>query len=48
MFVQILNNFNVKVNVSPLKLTSSLLSSYKYIVMVFRTDLFTFCVDKFL
>ena len=42
MLVQILIIFNVKVNVSPLKSTSSLLSFSKQKVIVFKTDLFIF------
>ena len=40
--IQILMICNVKVNVSPLKLTSLLLSSSKKKVTVFKTDLFIF------
>ena len=46
LLVQTLINCNVKVNVSPLKLTFSLLFSKKNVI-VFKTDLFTFYDELF-
>ena len=47
LVVQISVIFSVKVNVSPVKLTSSLLSCSKQKVIVFKTDLFIFCNELF-